>query len=103
MVGKYGIAFGMTVLATDPKVINYENGIKPVSKNELIKKSDIISVHAEQNESTIDLINDNDINKMKKGVYLINTSRGEIVNENALIRGLEKKNNQRSGYRCNKR
>lgn len=83
--------FGCQILAYD--VITSDdcvsNGADYVSLNELYKKSDIISLHCPLNESTHHLINQDTINKMKKGVMIINTSRGGVIDTAALIAGLE--------------
>lgn len=57
--------------------------------DELISVSDIISIHVSLNTSTRNLFNKEVIHKMKKGAILVNTSRGKIIDENALIEALE--------------
>lgn len=96
--GKIGIAFarimvgfGATVLASDP-VKNSDAvsiGVKYVSFDELVKASDVISIHCPLNDGTRNLFDHATIAKMKKGVVLINTSRGAIVNSHDLIDALD--------------
>jgi D-lactate dehydrogenase len=97
--GKIGVAFarimlgfGAKVLAYDPK-INKEAvdlGIKYVSLDELLKKSDIVSLHCPLNSSTKHLFSDAQFNHMKKGSIIINTSRGAVVNTIDLINALDR-------------
>ncbi|MCF7872454.1 hydroxyacid dehydrogenase [Candidatus Woesearchaeota archaeon] len=84
--------FGMNVVAYDafPKNgLDKELGFEYVSLDELYKRSDVITIHVPLLESTKHLINDDSIGKMKTGMIIINTSRGPIVEEGALIRGLQ--------------
>lgn len=83
-VGKVAEAFGMKVIYN--KRHQDEN---TVSLDEIYEKSDVISLHCPQTAENAGFINDEAINKMKKGVIIINTARGGIVNEDAVIRGLE--------------
>jgi len=64
-------------------------GIPYVELDELLKTSDVISLHVPLLKATANLINEESIKKMKKGVLLINTSRGGLIDTKALIRGLE--------------
>ncbi len=80
--------FGMNILGFDP----YENNAfcgKYVSLEELLLQSDIISLHCPLTNENKYLINENTIKKMKKGTYIINTSRGKLVDTQALITGLK--------------
>ena len=67
-----------------------ELGILPMSKDDLIKTSDIISIHVVLGEKYKDLIKYKELSMMKKSAFLINTSRGLIINEKDLIKALEK-------------
>lgn len=86
--------YGMTVLGWDayPNKSLEEQGILTyVTKEELLRKSDLISLHAPLimgEGGTYHLIDDKEIEMMKNGVMLVNTSRGGLVNVDALIRGL---------------
>lgn len=86
--------FGMNVLVNtihpDPflaEVLDF----KYVSLEELLKNSDIITLHVPYNKSTHHLINKNNIKLIKKGAILINTARGSVVDTEALIEALDKK------------
>jgi Lactate dehydrogenase and related dehydrogenases len=79
--------FDMTVLAYDPYP-NRELGVKYVELEELFHKADVISLHCPLTLETQHLINEESIQKMKKGIYLINTSRGGLIDTSALVDGL---------------
>jgi len=84
--------FEMKILAYDkfPKeTIEKDYGVKYVSLDELLANSDIISLHAPYLPETHHLINLDNISKIKKGAYLINTARGGLVDTSALIKGLQ--------------
>lgn len=89
--------FGCNLLAYDPcpNTKLEPIGVKFVELNELLNKSDIISVHSPLNSSTKHLIDKEKIALMKDGVMLINTSRGAVFNTNDIIEGLE---NKKIGY-----
>ena len=82
--------FGMEVIAYDPYPVD-DKSINYVSLDELLEKSDIISLHCPLNESTKQLINENTIKKMKNTAALINTSRGALVDSRALLEALIEK------------
>lgn len=85
---------GMKVLANDlypDEKFAHEEGIRYTTLDELYKESDIISLHCPLTEQTRYLINDESIAKMKPGVMIINTGRGQLINTNALIDGLKEK------------
>jgi glyoxylate reductase len=90
--GKYG--FGMDIAYYDVKRnegIEKEFGAKFYETvDEVLKVSDIVSVHVPLLDSTHHLINEERLKMMKKDSYLINTSRGPVVDENALVNALEK-------------
>jgi len=80
--------FGMEVIAYDPYPIE-NSDIEYVSVREICKRSDIISLHCPLTQSTHHIINENTIKLMKKGVYIINTSRGALIDSEALLEGLK--------------
>ena len=82
--------FGMTVLAYD-KFPDPNSGLNYVELPELFEKSDIISLHCPLTEETRHLICADSIAMMKKGVTIINTSRGALVNTEDLITGIKEK------------
>ena len=80
--------FGMTVLAYD-KFPAANSGLNYVELPELFEKSDIISLHCPLTEETRHIINADSIAMMKKGVTIINTSRGALINTEDLITGIK--------------
>ena len=85
-------AFGCRILACDPVVSSHEAealGIQLVSKEALFSESDFISLHVPATPETIGMINKRAFNRMKEGVFLINTARGELVDETALKEALD--------------
>ncbi len=87
-VAKIGKAFGMEVMAWSEN-LNLDKckelEVLPCSKEDLIKNSDFLSIHVQGGERYKDCITLKELDKMKKSAYLINTSRGPIINEDDLI------------------
>lgn len=83
--------FGCSVIAYDthPNKALQDAGVSYCSLNEVFKKSDIISLHCPLTPDTNHLINKDSLNLMKKGVMLINTSRGKLIDTNAIIEALK--------------
>jgi len=88
MMVSYGNGFNMNVIGYDIIEKNIE-GVKQVSLDQLLKLSDVISVHIHLSDRNRNFISKHLFQKMKKGVVLINTSRGAIVDEKALLNNLE--------------
>ncbi len=87
-VAKIGKAFGMQVMAWSENLdLNKckELDVLPCSKDDLISNSDFLSIHVQGGERYKDCITLKELDKMKKTSFLINTSRGPIVNEDDLI------------------
>jgi len=84
-VAKRLTAFGMDIVFYDPYVDVSEDEANKVELDELLKTSDVISIHVVKNEETKNMINDEKLNLIKKGGILVNTSRGGIVDEVALF------------------
>ena len=87
-VAKIGKAFGMEVIAWSENLnldTCKELDVLPCSKEDLIKNSDVISIHVQGGERYKDCITIKEFDQMKKTAFLINTSRGTIVNEDDLI------------------
>ena len=82
--------FGMNILAYD-KFPAKDSGLHYVELPELFEKSDIISLHCPLTEETKHLINADSIAMMKKGVTILNTSRGGLINTEDLINGIKEK------------
>ena len=87
-VAKIGKAFGMEVMAWSEN-LNLDKckelDVLPCSKEDLIKNSDFLSIHVQGGERYKNCITLKELDKMKKSAYLINTSRGPIINEDDLI------------------
>ena len=89
-VSKYCNAFNMDIFAFDPHANIDRKYVKEAgSLNELVSAVDIVTVCVHLNEQTKGMVNENLFNKMKDGVYLINTSRGAVINEEDLINNLK--------------
>ena len=93
--GKIGCAFakicngfGMKILGYDPYPSKDFCG-EETDIETLLSESDIISLHCPLTKENINLINEENIKKMKKGAFVINTSRGQLIDTNALINGLK--------------
>ena len=90
MSARIGIGFDMKIIAHDIDKKKMHK-VKMVGLNKLFKTSDVIFIHIHLNKKTENLVNYNLMKKMKKNSYLINTSRGKIINEKDLIKALNKK------------
>ena len=87
-VAKIGKAFGMEVMAWSENLnldTCKELDVLPCNKDDLIKTSDFLSIHVQGGERYKDCITLKEMDKMKKTAYIINTSRGPIINEDDLI------------------
>ncbi len=92
-VSRLGVAFGMEVLACDPYIADKafrEAGAKPVSREETISRADFLTLHTPLTEETRMMIGSREFPLMKKTALLINTARGGIVDDRALVRALDK-------------
>jgi len=92
VVGKRLKAFNMRVLAFDafPDIdFASKNGIEIVSLAEIQKESDFLSLHLPLLPETREIVNIDFLSNVKKGAFIINTSRGELINEKDLINALE--------------
>jgi phosphoglycerate dehydrogenase-like enzyme len=90
-VAKFGLAFEMQVLAWSQNLTAAraaEVGVTLVGKDELLARSDVITIHLVLSDRTRGLIGARELGLMKRTAYLVNTSRGPIVDEAALIRVL---------------
>jgi D-3-phosphoglycerate dehydrogenase len=91
-VAKVAKAFGMEVCAWSENLnLSHANelGVLPMSKEDLLKNSDIISIHLVLADKYKNLITKKELNMMKQSSFLINTSRGQIINEKDLVEALE--------------
>jgi D-3-phosphoglycerate dehydrogenase len=83
-VADYGIAFKMLVIATDPNPASSRMDIELCSLDELVRRADVISIHVPLTATTRQMFNQSILEHIKVGGILINTSRGEVVDEVAL-------------------
>lgn len=84
-------SFGVNVIASDPfvpKEVMAQAGVAPVTLDELIERSDYVSIHAPLTSETRHLFNADVFRRMKPTAYLINTARGPLVDEHALVDAL---------------
>ena len=97
-IAKYADAFDMKVLGFDPYINekSIPSNVKNVKLKDLLKKSDIVTIHIPLNNKTKNLISFDEFNIMKSSAVLINTSRGNIVDQESLIIALEE--NKIAGY-----
>ncbi len=92
-VSKIGNAFGLKVLACDPYITDqdFKNaGAQRVSREEAIRQADYLTLHTPLSDETRKMIGTRELTMMKKSALLINTSRGEVVDEDALIEAVDK-------------
>jgi phosphoglycerate dehydrogenase-like enzyme len=93
-VARIGQAFGMEVVAWSQNLTAErcaEVSVKPASKEELLATSDVVSIHLVLSDRTRGLIAEDDLRRMKRSAYLVNTSRGPIVDEAALVHALQER------------
>lgn len=91
-VARAGVAFGMSVIAWSQNLTSEraaQCGAALVSRDELFSRSDVVSVHVQLSERTRGLVGAREIGLMKQTAYLVNTARGPIVDEAALVRALQ--------------
>jgi len=85
-------AFGMTVVATDPYLTDEEisrRGAEPAALDELLDRSDIVSLHCPRAKDTLGMIDARALQRMKRGALFITTARGGIHDEAALLDALQ--------------
>ncbi|GAB4365246.1 MAG: glyoxylate reductase [Calditrichia bacterium] len=97
--GRIGTAFAERSLGWRMKILYFDKnknsylekelGARKVSLDEVLSQSDFISLHLPLTEDTHHLINESALRKMKPGTYLINTARGAVVEESALVKALK--------------
>jgi glyoxylate reductase len=88
-VARRASGFGMTVLFHDPLVTDDTGGATSVPMDELLARSDFVSVHCALSDATRHLIGRETLRRMKRTAVLVNTSRGPVVDEEALAEALE--------------
>ena len=93
-VARYGKAFDMNVIAWSPHLTDEraaEASVKRVTKEELFAQSDVISLHLVSNASTKGIVGAAELGAMKRSAYIVNTSRGPLIDEQALMSALKEK------------
>ena len=92
-VAEIGLAFGCKVIAHNrsEKESLKNKGVKYLTLEELLKESDIVTLHIPYTKETHHLINKNNINLMKKSAFIVNTARGLIIDNKALAQALKEK------------
>ena len=84
--------FGAKVLACDPKAdrqVFQQSGAASVTFDELLQKAEVVSMHASLGEANYHMLGKSEFERMKPGVILVNTARGELVDEQALLSALD--------------
>jgi phosphoglycerate dehydrogenase-like enzyme len=92
MMAGYGNAFGMHVIAWSENLTPQrcaEAGVEAVTKDDLLARSDFVSIHVRSSNRTEGLIGSSELAKMKPDAYLINTSRSAIVDTRAMLAALD--------------
>jgi D-3-phosphoglycerate dehydrogenase len=92
LVAQRALSFGMRLIAYDPYVSPErarQMSVELVDLDELCRKADVISIHLPKTPETVGLISEERLAKMKPTVRIVNTARGEIIDEHALARALE--------------
>lgn len=88
-VARMGIAFGMHVLAYDTRRVRLPHGVERTSTlRDLLRQSDVLSLHAPLNEQTKGLIGAHELSLLPHGAIVINTARGGLIDEDALVHAL---------------
>ena len=86
-------SFGMRILASDPRPIEpsllAETGLVQMSLDRLLAESDFVTLHTDLNPTSVHLLDERRLAKMRRTAYLVNTSRGPVVDEIALAAALE--------------
>ena len=91
-VARRAAAFGMRIIAHDPFIseqVASDLGITLVSLDDLFAKADYISLHMPSNANTRNIVNAERLKKAKKGIRIINTARGDLIDEGALADAIE--------------
>ena len=98
-LGRIGNEVARIMKAFNTRVLGWSRSLTPeraaqvgaesVPMETLLKESDVVTVHVHFNAQTINLIGDKEIAMMKRGAFLVNTGRGPIINEQAMIKALE--------------
>jgi D-3-phosphoglycerate dehydrogenase len=88
-VSEFAHSLGMNIVAYDPIIKESGNGVAMVPFDDLLEKSDLITIHVPLNEHTKYMFDEPQFSKMKKNARIINVARGGLINENALCNAIE--------------
>ena len=89
-LSRYSLAFGMNVIAYDPHVLIEEVGVNQTDTlDDLLSEANVVAVCVHLDDETYKMVNAEMFEKMQDGVYFVNTSRGDIVDETALLKYLK--------------
>ncbi len=90
LVARYLAAFGARIVAADPNIAPSEAdpGVCLVPLGELLAQADIVSIHVDLSDKTTRFFGRKEFQRMKRGAWLVNTARGELLDENALLESL---------------
>lgn len=89
-VAGYGLAFGMRLAAYDPYAVEWLDGVTRLPElGALLRRSDVLSLHVPLDGQTQGMIGANELARMPSGSVLVNTSRGQLLDEGALLEALE--------------
>jgi phosphoglycerate dehydrogenase-like enzyme len=92
VIARYATAFKMRVIAWSQNLTSdkaAQHGAERVEKDDLFRQADIVSIHLRLSDRTRNLVSEHELNPMKPTAYLVNSSRGPIVSEAALIAALQ--------------
>ena len=81
--------WGVKVLVNDPYTYTLRQDIPTVDRGTLLKKSDVVFLHTHVTDETRGMVDDEFLSQMKQGSYLVNTARGELVDEGSIIKSIE--------------
>jgi phosphoglycerate dehydrogenase-like enzyme len=96
-MSRYAQAFGMDIVGYDPLVTEFPPQITPVFLEDLLRTSDFITIHVPLTDDTRGLFSESCFAQVKEGAILINTSRGAVIDERALLNALETKQVKAAG------
>lgn len=88
IVARLARAFSMDVLAYDPYISEFPDATRVASLQELLERSDILTLHVPLTEETTAMIGAREIMTLRRGAYLINAARGEVIDERAALTAL---------------
>jgi phosphoglycerate dehydrogenase-like enzyme len=89
-LSRYATAMGMQVVAFDPNVAQMPDATRRVaSSQQVLRLADVVAICVHLDETTRGMVSEDWFNEMKPGAYFLNTSRGEVVEEEAMLRALE--------------